>query len=372
MLGLQLRPRLHTQAFCLRTWSMGKAQHVCRLVHLIRCLKRRVHLAFKASQKFGARCRLRCKIRLSSWVAPQQFECCHLLNCGLTEPGHTTCGSSRLRRGLMVSAGNSLQHAEPTSAPMHAHPGAQPDWTSPAQEHELQGLPRAWDALQQANTPQEAAPMCAPLGNGSAGSQLATADPDPRAPLMPVLGASRSAGVRQAEALSEGDVPDHAPGKLKLTPVETALLPALIKLSGSAIYTLLGHLRKALGLILLCWGCLKDLKRDFFGDRDAVCPASTSLSMHALATDAPTLALSPAACSSGSRCTMQDWERVDVSTKAEHPVYLIVRRRRLHVLQELILQVSVLASRPSTFDLNSPALMYEPARSVTICLRAGE
>ena len=70
--------------------------------------------------------------------------------------------------------------------------------------------------------------------------------------------------------------------------------------------------------------------------------------MHALATVAPTLGLSRAACSPGSRCTVQDWEHLDVSPGAEHPVYLIVRRRRLHLLQELLLQVSVLAPRPST------------------------
>ena len=190
--------------------------------------------------------------------------------------------------------------------------------------------------------------MCAPLENGTVRGQLAPADPDARAPLMPFLVASRSAGMRQAETLSDGSVPDLAPGKPKLTPVETALLPALIKLSGSTIDTLLRQLRKALGLGLLRWGCLKGFERDFLGDRDAVCPASTSLSMHALATDAPTLGLSRAACSSGNMCTVQDWERVDVSPEAEHPVYLIVRRRRLHVLQELLLQVSLLAPRPST------------------------
>lgn len=45
--------------------------------------------------------------------------------------------------------------------------------------------------------------------------------------------------------------------------------------------------------------------------------------------------------------TLQEWERVNVSPRAEHPVYLVMRCRPLHVLQDLLLQVGFCKLRPN-------------------------
>ena len=74
---------------------------------------------------------------------------------------------------------------------------------------------------------------------------------DPRAQLEPRLLPNQSAGVRQVQSVPEEEAMDLIPGRPSLTPVETPLLPVLIKTSGGLIDTLLRSLHEALGPPLL-------------------------------------------------------------------------------------------------------------------------
>lgn len=90
--------------------------------------------------------------------------------------------------------------------------------------------------------------------------------------LEPRLLPSRSPGVRRVHAVSEEEATDLIPGRPSLTPVEAALLPALIKTSGGVIDTLLRSLHEALGPTLLRWSCLKDFEQKFMGCDGTVSP----------------------------------------------------------------------------------------------------
>ena len=174
------------------------------------------------------------------------------------------------------SAGASLQQADPE--PTGGDYETQPDWSQPDQEQEA--LPHAWEGLQQAPPHYDSA---APGGSDWAASQAAQSDVGSQA--LPRLVVSHSAGVLQAVA--EEEVRTVVPGRAQLTPVEAALLPALIRLSGGVIDALLRRLHEALGPGLLRWGCRKDFEEDFLEDSSAV-PALPSACM-------PTF-LSPGLC----------------------------------------------------------------------------
>lgn len=124
------------------------------------------------------------------------------------------------------SAGASLQQAEPKRVAMHAHCGAQPDWGQPALESET--LPKAWEGLQEAQPLYDDTALAgaAPGGSTVVGSPALPSDTGPRAPLELRLLASEAAGMQQAPVDEEAR--ESMPGKAKLTPVKTALLPALI------------------------------------------------------------------------------------------------------------------------------------------------
>ena len=126
---------------------------------------------------------------------------------------------------------------------MHAHCGNLPDWGQQALEDEP--LPLR-DAI-----------VGAALGGAVAGGQTVP---------------SQSVGVRQGRAVSDKEAMDIMPGRANLTPVETALLPVLIRLSGGIIDTFLRRLREALGPSHLRWGCLKDFESGSVGDSGAVSP----------------------------------------------------------------------------------------------------
>ena len=87
-------------------------------------------------------------------------------------------------------------------------------------------------------------------------------------PLEPCLVASYSGGGRQA--LSDVEILGAVPDRVKLTPVEAALLPAFVKLSDNLVNTLLHSLHAALGPARLRWGCLRELEEDFLGDSGGV------------------------------------------------------------------------------------------------------
>ena len=145
--------------------------------------------------------------------------------------------------GPQGSAEASFQHAEPCPADVHAHCGTLPDFGQPALEDEP--------------SPLREAIVGAALGGAVAGGQTVP---------------SQSVGVRQGRAVSDREAMDIMPGRANLTPVETALLPVLIRLSGGVIDTFLRRLREALGPTHLRWGCLKDFESDFVGDSGAVSP----------------------------------------------------------------------------------------------------
>ena len=96
-----------------------------------------------------------------------------------------------------------------------------------------------------------------------AGSRSAPGDTGLRVLLKPCLWAGQSADTLQVVA--EEEVRIVVPSKAELTPVETPLLPALIRLSGIVINALLRRLREVLGPSLLRWGCLKEFEGEFFG-----------------------------------------------------------------------------------------------------------
>ena len=158
-----------------------------------------------------------------------------------------------------VSAGSSLQQADPE--PSAGDYEAQPNWSQPDLEQEA--LPHAWEGPQQAPPHHDSA---ARGGSDWAASQAAQSDTGPQA--LPRLVISQSAGVLQAVA--EEGVRTIVPGRAQLTPVEAALLPALIGLSGGVIDALLRRLHEALGPGLLRWGCREDFEEDSLEDNSAV------------------------------------------------------------------------------------------------------
>ena len=83
--------------------------------------------------------------------------------------------------------------------------------------------------------------------------------------------ACQAVAVEQAP-LSNLEIMAVVPDRAKVTPVETALLPALIKLSKGGIDMLLRRMRAALGPDLLRWGSLKDVEKKFLEDSHGVCP----------------------------------------------------------------------------------------------------
>ena len=184
---------------------------------------------------------------------------------------------------------------------MHAHCGALPDLGQPALEDEPSPLR---DAI-----------VGAALGGAVAGGQTVPGD---IAPLEPCLLPSQSVGVRQGRAVSDEEAMDSMPGRANLTPVKTALLPVLIRLSGGVIDTFLRRLREALGPTHLRWGCLKDFERDFVGDSGAVSPPP----QHGLPST-----LRPLALSWGAHHTTC-WHMGTLSLTHEHCAGLGARERQ--------------------------------------------
>ena len=180
--------------------------------------------------------------------------------CALSEHLYAdlVCMHVQALAGPQGTAEASLQQAHPDPAAMQAHHGALPDLGQSALEDgalPLNAPPLMHDAV-----------IGAALGDAvAADTGLPRALHNPRAQLEPCLLPSHSAGVQRVHTVSEEEAIDLIPGRPSLTPVETALLPALIKTSGSVIDTLLRNLHEALGPTLLRWGCLKDFEERFMG-----------------------------------------------------------------------------------------------------------